>query len=75
MAKDSQIWKTLLLALILFMLMEFLLQLRAQLKFGNSILTAAFADNSAQGSLFVQHNGYQLLAADVEFRRHALLAL
>jgi lysophospholipase L1-like esterase len=67
MAKDSQIWKTLLLALILFMLMEFLLQLRAQLKFGNSILTAAFADSNTEGSLFVQHNGYQLLAADVEF--------
>lgn len=67
MAKDSQICKTLLLALILFMLMEFLLQLRAELKFGNSILSAAFADNKAQGSMFVQHNGYQLLAAGVEF--------
>lgn len=67
MAKDSQIWKTLLLALILFMLMELLLQLRAQLKFGNSIFTTAFADKGAQGSLFVQRNGYQLLAPDIEF--------
>lgn len=67
MTKESQIGKTLVLALILFVLMEFLLQLRAQLKFGNSILTAAFADNSAQGSLFVQHEGYQLLAPNSEF--------
>ncbi|PKM19689.1 MAG: hypothetical protein CVV11_08715 [Gammaproteobacteria bacterium HGW-Gammaproteobacteria-15] len=67
MAKDSQIGKTLLLALLLFVLMEFVLQVRAQLKFGNSILNAAFADSAQAVSLFVQHDGYQLLAPDIEF--------
>ncbi|WP_215398437.1 SGNH/GDSL hydrolase family protein [Rheinheimera oceanensis] len=67
MAKDSQIGKTLLLALLLFVLMEFVLQVRAQLKFGNSILNAAFADSAQAVSLFVQHDGYQLLVPNIEF--------
>jgi lysophospholipase L1-like esterase len=67
MTQEYQTWKTLSLALVLFLLMEFLLQLRAQLKFGNSILTSAFASDNAAVALFEQHNGYQLLTPDIEF--------
>lgn len=68
MSQETKTWKTLLLALVLFLLMEFLLQLRAQLKFGNSILTSALASNATPVAIFQQHDGYQLLTPDIEVK-------
>ena len=67
MTKDGQIIKTLLLTLLLFIAIEVSLQLRSQLKFGNSIFKSAFAEEEAAAELFVQHDGYKALAPSIIF--------
>jgi len=67
MTKDGQIVKTLLLTFLLFVVIEISLQLRAQLKVGNSIFKSVLAGDNAATELFVQHDGYKTLAPSISF--------
>ena len=63
---DSQLRNTLIAVLLLFVLAEVALQWRAEVKFGNSIFSAAAAtDNST--SMFENRNGFKLLSANQHF--------
>lgn len=68
MTKDSQIVRTLAITFLLLFAIELGLQVRSEIKTGNSIFTALFGAADSSTQMFVQHDGYRTLNVNTQLK-------